>query len=177
MNLRSAVLATTSLLLATTFLAAAQSAPPIKMGLWEHSVTLDMSGMPNGMGGASHTVSNQTCMSNDTWKEALQSMQSRRQQANAANCSTSNVEQDSHHFAFDVACVAQQGMNTKMHLDMTLDSEESMHGTMSTTMSGPNIPQGMSMKATIQSKFVSSDCGNLKPGQQKSTSPGGAPHP
>lgn len=174
MNLR---LATLALLLSLPALASAQSAPPIKMGLWEHSVTLNMSGMPDGMSGSSHTITNQTCMSNDTWKQALQSMQGHRQQANAANCTTSNVQQDSHHFAFDVACTAQQGMNTKMHLDMTLDNEDIMHGTMSTTMSGSNIPQGMSMTATINSKFVSSDCGSLKPGEQKNTSPSGAPHP
>lgn len=173
MNLRHATL---PLLFSLATLASAQSAPPIKMGLWEHSVTLDMSGMPNGMGGASHAITNQSCMSDDTWKQALQSMQGHRQMANAANCTTSNMQQDAHHFSFDVACSAQQGMNTKMHLEMNLDSEESMHGTMSTTISGPNIPQGMSMKATIQSKFVSSDCGTLKPGEQKSTSPSGTPH-
>lgn len=174
MNLR---LASLSLLLPLATIASAQSAPPLKMGLWEHSVTLNMSGMPNGMSGTSQAITNQSCMSSDTWKQSLQSMQGRRQMANAASCTTSNVEQDSHHFAFDVACSAQQGMNTKMHLDMTLDGEESMHGTMTTTMSGPNIPQGMSMTATIKSKFVSSDCGSLKPGEQKSGSPSGAQHP
>jgi len=172
MNLR---LATLTFLFSLAALASAQSAPPLKMGLWEHTVTINMSGMPNGMSGSPQAITKQSCMTNDTWKQALQSMQGRRQMANAANCTTSDVQQDSHHFAFDVACTAQQGMNTKIHVDMTLDSEESMHGTTSTTMSGPNIPQGMAMTATIKSKFISSDCGSLKPGEQKSTSPSGAP--
>lgn len=172
MNFRLTAL---TLLLSLAALASAQSAPPLKMGLWENSVTVTMSGMPNGMSGSLPAVTKQSCMTTDTWKEALQSMQSHRQMAKAANCSTSNVQQDTHHFAFDVSCSAQQGMNTKTHIEMTLDSEESMHGAMSTSMSGPNVPQGMVMNATIQSKFLSSDCGTLKPGEQKTSPPSGAP--
>ncbi|MGC2620376.1 MAG: DUF3617 family protein [Acidobacteriaceae bacterium] len=173
--MKRTVLATSALLFASAIFASAQSAPPLKMGLWEHTVTLDMSGMPSGMGGSGQPITKQSCMTSKTWKDTLQSMQSHRQMANAANCSTSNVQQDAHHFSFDVACSPQQGMNTKIHVDMTLDSEESMHGTTTTSISGPQFPQGMTMTAKIKSKFVSSDCGSVKPGEQTSTPPSGAP--
>ncbi len=154
----------------------AQTPPPLKMGLWEHQVTVQMSGMPNGMD-STRTVVKQSCFTPDTWKNSLQQMQS-RPKPGGLSCSTSNMQQDVHHIAFDVQCStsAPPAFTTNMHIEMNFDSEESMHGSTTTTMSGPNMPQGMSVNTTIKSKFVNSDCGNLKPDEQKDAAPsGGAP--
>ncbi len=172
-------LALPTLLLASAALASAQSTvpvtpapsiapPPIKMGLWQASVTVNMAGMPNAAGGAGGLMThvNQSCMTPDSWRDAFQSMQQHRQQA-AANCSTANVSQDAHQVTFDMSCTAQQGFTTNVHVQMFLDSEEAMHGHATVKMSGPNFPQGMSMTSTITSKFISSDCGDVKPGQSK----------
>ena len=150
--------------------------PPIKMGLWQSSVTVNMSGMPanpnmpSGAGG-SMTHVNQSCMTPDSWRDAFRNMQQRRQQAASANCSTLNVSQDAHQVTFDMNCSSQQGFNTNIHVQMLLDSEEAMHGNANVKMSGPNFPQGMSMTSVITSKFVSSDCGDVKPGESKPVHP------
>jgi hypothetical protein len=175
-------LSLSAFLLWSAALACAQSTPappPIKMGLWQSSVTVDMSNMPGmaqGSGG-SMTHVNQSCMTPDSWRDAFRSMQQRRQQANA-NCTTSNFTQDSHQMTLDMACSSQQGFNSKIHVKMFLDSEEAMHGTASVNISAPagmgapNAPQGampqnMAITSTIKSKFISSDCGDVKPGESK----------
>lgn len=153
-------------------LAAAQTPaptpPPIKMGLWESSVTVNMSGMPNAPAGAggSMTRVNQSCMTADSWRNAFRSMQQRQQQSTAA-CKSASVNQDAHQLTFDIDCSSQQGFNSNIHVQMFLDSDEAMHGTATVKMSGANFPQGMSMTSTINSKFLSSDCGDIKPGESK----------
>jgi hypothetical protein len=148
--------------------------PPMKMGLWQSEVTVTMSGMPNGVTMPAHTMVRQSCMTPDTWKDSLRGMQSRRPMSDA-NCTTSNMAQDSQHVAFDAQCTAQQGMVANIHVDMQFDSSDSMHGSTSASMTGPSVPPGMAVNSTIKSKFVSADCGDVKPGQQKDTAPTGAP--
>lgn len=164
------------LLMAFTAGASAQTPPPLKMGLWEHHVTVQMSGMPNG-DNSSRTIVKQSCFTSNTWKNSLQRMQSHPNMG-GLSCSTSNMQQDPHHIAFDEQCTTsgQPAISTNMHIEMNFDSDESMHGSTSTTMSGPNMPQGMSVNTTIKSKFVSSDCGTLKPDGETDAAPsGGAP--
>jgi len=139
--------------------------PPIKMGLWQSSVTVNASGMgaPGG-----HPITNQSCYTPESWKQAMQQMQSRQQKM---TCTTSNLQQDSHKMSFDGQCSADQGMTVSYHVEMFLDSDEAMHGTSSVKMSGPQFPQGMSMSSAITSKFISSDCGAVKPGESKPVHP------
>ena len=179
MKLRFPAYATLPLLFSLAALASAQSditPPPMKMGLWQSDVTVQMSGMPNGMSMPPRTITTQSCMTPETWKSDLQNMQTHRQQM-AAKCSTMNVQQDGHHYTADMQCAGQQGMTTTVHVDMQFDSDESMHGTTAATMSGaPNMPQGMSMNSTIKSKYMGADCGDVKPGQGKMLgSTGGGP--
>jgi hypothetical protein len=68
-------------------------------------------------------------------------------------------------------CSGQQGFNTSIHVKMFLDSDEGMHGTVNVKMTGANFPQGMSVTSTITSKFLSSDCGDIKPGESKPVHP------
>lgn len=177
MKFTAASLASLALFLASAAFASAQDTtptpPPIKMGLWQSSVSVNMAGMmpnaPSGAGG-SMTHVNQSCMTPDSWRDAFRNMQQRRQQA-TANCSTANVSQDAHQMTFDMNCSGQQGISTNVHVQMFLDSEEAMHGNATVKMSGPNFPQGMSMTSVIASKFLSSDCGDVKPGQSKPVQP------
>jgi hypothetical protein len=179
MKFRIAPAATLSLLISLAGLAAAQdptsnlTPPPIRMGLWQSSVTVDMSamsGMPAGAPSGSMTHVNQSCMTPDTWKNAFHSMQQRQQQAQA-NCSTANVQQDAHQLTVDMDCSMQQGYSSNIHVQMFLDSDSAMHGHATVKMSGPSFPQGMSMSSAISSKFVSSDCGDVKPGESKPVHP------
>lgn len=163
------------LFLLLTSLAAAQTdplaPPPIKMGLWQSEVSVDLSGIPNmpsGAASAPKTSTHQSCMTPDSWKKAMQSLHN---QQPSVNCTTSNMQQDAHHLSFDEQCSTQQGYNTSIHVDMQLDSDQAMHGTSAVKMSGPAFPQGMTMNSTIRSKFLSADCGSLKPGEAKAVNP------
>jgi Protein of unknown function (DUF3617) len=169
MKFRITPTATLSLLVSLAGLAAAQSPlpniapPPIKMGLWQSSVTVT-----GGMGTAGRAITNQSCYTPESWKESMQNMQSRQQKL---SCTTSNLQQDSHSLSFDGQCSADQGFTINYHIQMVLDSDSAMHGSSTTKMSGPSFPQGMSMSAAINSKFLSSDCGDIKPGESKSVHP------
>jgi hypothetical protein len=160
------------LLFSFATIAAAQSdptIPPVKMGLWESDVTVTMSGMPNMPAGAMppRTVKSQVCMSGTNWKESIEQL---RGQSQKASCTMSNLQQDPHHISFDEDCTEQQGMTASVHLDMHYDSDQSMHGTTTMKMSGPRVPQGMTMNSTISTKFLSADCGDVKPGQARPAS-------
>jgi hypothetical protein len=178
MNLRLASLASLPLLLSFAAFAAAQTQapaltpPPIKMGLWQSSVTVNMGGMPNMPAGAggSYTHVNQSCMTPDSWKNAFRSMQQHHQQT-TASCTAANVNQDAHQVTVDMDCSGEQGYATSIHVKMVLDSEEAMHGNATVKMTGSAFPQGMSMNSTITSKFVNADCGDVKPGESKPVQP------
>jgi hypothetical protein len=131
------------------------------MGLWQSSVTLNSTGMRPAGG---HPITNQSCYTPDSWKQSMQRMQSRQPNA---NCTTSNMQQDSHKLSFDGQCSADQGMSVTYHVEMFLDSDEAMHGSSSAKMAGSQFPQGMTVTTVISSKFISSDCGDIKPGESK----------
>ena len=142
------------------------AAPPMKMGLWQSSVQMSgMQGMPNMPGIAGKPIVNQSCMTLESWQKSMSQMQSRQQQN--ANCAPAKVLQDAHKVSFDVECTAQQGYNTSVHVEMLLDSDEAMHGTSTVRTTGPAFPQGMSITASITSKYLGADCGSLKPGESK----------
>jgi hypothetical protein len=168
MNLRLTAAVPLPLLLSCAILAAAQvpniQPPPIKMGLWQSTVTITSS----AMGPASHAGSSthQSCYTPDSWKESMESMQSRAPQD--IKCTTSNIHQDSHSVSFDGECDSQQGYTVTYHVEMFLDSDSAMHGTSNAKMSGPMFPQGMSISSAISSKFISPDCGDIKPGGGRS---------
>lgn len=171
MRHRLSTLAMLPLLVSFAGIAAAQTLqpPPIKMGLWQSEVTTTMEGMPNlpmgqGMGGG-RTVVTQGCLTPDTWKKDIQGAQ---QHMHNTNCTLSHFEQDAHHIAFDQACTsAQAGFSNETHFEMLIDDTENGHGHADTKMTGPNLPQGMAMHMTIKTKYLSADCGDVKPGEGK----------
>jgi Protein of unknown function (DUF3617) len=168
MKFRLAFAASLPLLLASAALTAAAQVPdiappPIKMGLWQSTITVN-SGM-----GAGHPITNQSCYTPDSWKQSMQQMQSRQPQN--LNCTTSNFQQDSHKMSFDGQCSSDQGYNFSYHVEMFLDSDSAMHGTTAAKMSGPAFPQGMTMNSSVSSKFISTDCGDIKPGESKPVHP------
>lgn len=172
MNIPLARLASVPLLLILAASAAAQtgsgSPPPIRMGLWESEVNVTMSGMPMGDTSTVHASIHHSCMTSDSWKKSLENLHGSQ---TVPNCTTANMQQDAHKLSFDEDCSSEQGINTSVHVEMLLDSEEEMHGTVAMKMSGPAFPQGMSANSTIHSKFVSADCGSVKPGEQKDVNP------
>jgi hypothetical protein len=172
MKIRFVPYASLPLLLSFAALAAAQvptiAPPPIKMGLWQSSITVKSGGMGPMAGAGNTTSAHQSCFTPDSWKQSMQAMQSRQQKM---NCTTSNFQQDSHEISFDGQCTTDQSINVNYHVEMFLDSDSAMHGTTTSKMSGPMFPQGVTMSSSIASKFISSDCGDIKPGESKSIHP------
>lgn len=163
------------LFLAMSGLGSAQTArstpamPPLRMGLWQTEVTVEVSGLP-GSTGAPSTIVKRHCMKAESWKETMQQMQN---QAQPDGCTTTHVEQDEHHLAFDQSCKGGDGFSATAHVEVRLDSKEAMHGTMSMNMTVPGAPRGMATRSTFKSEFVGADCGDLKPGEQRDAPPGG----
>jgi hypothetical protein len=172
MKLRLAAVATLPLLLSFAALAAAQTLepPPIKMGLWQTESSTSVDGMPadspmaQAMTRGGHDNVSQGCLTPETWKNEFQHMQ---QQRRDADCNQSNLQQDSHHIAFDEQCGGQSGYTSNVHFEMLIDDTENAHGHAEVKMSGPAFPQGMTMHMTMKSKYLSSDCGSIKPGEGK----------
>jgi hypothetical protein len=177
MKLRIPAIATLPLLCSFAALASAQTAemlagpPPVKMGLWQSESTTSIEGAPANSPmaqamthGGSANVS-QGCLTPDTWKNDFQNMQ--RHQPDA-NCSQSNFQQDAHHVTFDESCASGQGgYSNNVHFEMLIDDMENAHGHADVKMTGPAFPQGMTMHITMKEKYLSSNCGDVKPGKSK----------
>jgi Protein of unknown function (DUF3617) len=142
--------------------------PPVKMGLWQSESTTTVSGAPDTpMGkamGNGHTTVTQGCLTPESWAKEMQGMEQRRHNA---DCTTSNFKQDSHRFSLDESCGSGQGYSSNVHFEMLIDDSENAHGQGDVKMTGPAFPQGMSMHMTMKTKFISSDCGDVKPGEGK----------
>jgi len=121
--------------------------PPIKMGLWQSSVTVNMSGMPNnpnmpsGAGGGSMTHVNQSCMTPDSWRDAFRNMQQRASAGGQRQLLHSERLSGCHQVTFDMNCSSQQAFTSNVHVQMLLDSEESDARKRHGQMSGPNFPR------------------------------------
>lgn len=151
--------------------------PPIKMGLWQANLTQTMTGMDlspriiaklKAMGRPTPGTSNtmvRNCYTAEEWKKSLAGMQS----AGDKSCTRTNIVQDTHHLSLDMACVDENKKPTMAgHMEMLFDSAEKMRGAM--TMKGLQPgPQGnpISVDMKIDSHFVSTNCGDVKPGEGK----------
>jgi hypothetical protein len=169
MKNRIAKTATLPLLISLALLAAsstisAQSveAPPIKMGLWQTETSSEMTGMPNAPAGRSRSNAVQGCMTPDSWKDALTKLQERPD----SECTAKNIKQSGHTFTVDESCSSDR-FTSKTHFEATADDTEHMHGSGTMEISSPQFPQPMKATMKMTSHFVSSDCGDVKPGQSK----------
>lgn len=172
---RCALLVLTICCLAGVSAFAQAAPPPIKMGLWESSVTTTMGGITippdvaakmQAMGrpvpGGPHTTVTQSCMTPDQWDKAMADMNKQGD----SKCTLTNKSMDAHHLSFDQSCTSSHGGTFSGHFDMQFDNDEHSHGTMNMkgTSSGG---QPISIDATLTSHFVSADCGEVKPGEAK----------
>lgn len=141
--------------------------PPVKMGLWQSTLTSQISGLPNMPAGMppARPIVTQSCMTADDWQKGMTQMQQNLQREKA-ECSNVKLQHNGNQFIFDEQC-SQNGMSSTVHVEWTIDNQENMHGQSNAQMSGSAFPQGMTMHGTMTSKFLSSDCGSVKPGEPK----------
>lgn len=160
-------------------LAAAQSTtpPPVKMGLWETTVTSSMSGfqlppdivaklkaMGRSVPGGPHTTVSQGCLTPEEWQKSMQSMN----QPPNSDCTITHREMQARKFAFDISCKSEHGGTMTGHWEMQATDEEHSHGSghLTNDATGPN-GQHFTMDMTIDSHYLSANCGDVKPGDAK----------
>jgi Protein of unknown function (DUF3617) len=115
--------------------AQAQTAPPVKMGLWKTSSTITTSGFElppdvaarmKAMGrspGQPHTANTLSCLTAEKWKKIFDPAQ------HDQKCQFTNQQQSSSGMSADMACSSGGGAHTSTgHMAMTFDSKEKMHG-------------------------------------------------
>lgn len=147
------------------------------MGLWETSITSQMGGIQlppdvvaklQAMGrpvpGAPRTTVTQGCLTPAEWQKDMDQMN----KPDKSNCEFANRQASAGKYSFDISCKSERGTTMTGHLEMQIADENHAHGSyhMTSEQAGPN-GQKISMEATIDSHFLSSDCGDVQPGSAK----------
>jgi Protein of unknown function (DUF3617) len=150
--------------------------PPVKMGLWETTVTTQMTGMQlppdvveklKQMGrdvpGAPHTTVTQGCLTPEEWQKGIEDMNKPRN----SDCVTTKHGDDMRSISFDVSCKTQGG-TISGHWEMHVVDDEHGHGEghMKSDQTGPN-GQSFEASSTMDTRYLSADCGDVKPGDAK----------
>jgi hypothetical protein len=134
--------------------------PPMKMGLWESTASIKMSGaaMPPGMSMPNMTTKVRVCMTPESYAKNLGASQRTK------DCTRTNEVWGAKTFSFDLVC---KGNGANGHFEITWDSKETSHATMHMVMNGGN--HSMVTDSTMESHFVSTDCGNVSPDKPEIT--------
>ncbi|HZL26738.1 MAG TPA: DUF3617 domain-containing protein [Acidobacteriaceae bacterium] len=127
--------------------------PPVKMGLWESSVAMKMSGadMPPqmaGMGGRTTIV--RSCYTPESYAKAMSNSQ--------GDCTRTHEVWGAKSWSFDLSCRSGQATG---HFEMTFDSQESAHGSMHMTMNAGG--HSMQTDSTMTMHYLGADCGKVSP--------------
>ncbi|MGH9587304.1 MAG: DUF3617 domain-containing protein [Acidobacteriaceae bacterium] len=150
--------------------------PPVKMGLWETSMTSQMSGfslppdvvaklkaMGRSVPGGPHTTVSQGCLTPEEWQKDMADMN----KPAGNDCAITNRKVDSREISFDISCKSERG-DTTGHWEMHLVDDEHGQGLahMNSNTTGPN-GRHITMDMNFSSRFLSSSCGDVKPGNAK----------
>lgn len=169
------------LLVCAAGLAGAQSAmspstpPPVKMGLWETTVTSQITGLqlpPEVIeklkqmgrevpGSAPHTSVSRACLTPAQWQKDMEEMNKPR----SSDCDMKKREVSPTKYSLDMSCKTEQGMTMTGHWEMNVVDSEHAHGSghMASDQPGPN-GQTFAANMTLDSKYLGADCGDVKPG-------------
>jgi hypothetical protein len=125
---------------------------PIKAGLWETHVSVNH-GSP---------ITGQSCFSAGTTLSDY--LTATNKGAPGTQCTVTGKVQTAHGTAFDNLCNGQS-ISSKGHIDFQLPDAEHFSGTSRTTVTGSmrNTPVNMTIDKEFSAKFLSSECGTVKP--------------
>jgi Protein of unknown function (DUF3617) len=150
--------------------------PPVKMGLWETTVTTQMTGFQlppdvvaklKAMGrdapGEPHTVVTQGCLTPAEWQKDIEEMN----KPHNSDCEVTKHGDDVRSLSFDISCKTHGGTIIG-HWEMHVTNDEHGHGTghMKSDEAGPN-GQAFVMDSTMDTRYLGADCGDVKPGDAK----------
>jgi hypothetical protein len=126
--------------------------PPVKMGLWESSVAMKMSGadLPPGMAGmANRTTVVRSCYTPESYAKAMANSQQ-------GSCKRTNEVWSAKSWTFDMSCRSGQ---TSGHFEMFFDDKENAHGSMHMTMNAG--AHAMQTDSTMTMHYLGADCGSV----------------
>jgi hypothetical protein len=149
--MKTILVAGASLLIAAFFQAPAT--PPIKMGLWESSGVVKMSGpnMPPAVAGlADRNMVAHVCYTAESYQRAMTNQQK--------DCVRSNENWGAKAWSFDLSC---RGGKMTGHVEMQFDGTEKVHGKVHMTMDAGG--HAMMMDTDMTMHYLSADCGSVKP--------------
>lgn len=163
-----------AVLIASCATVQAQSAPPVKMGLWENTIVSKMSGlqippevaermkaMGRSIPGAEpRTTVTQGCLTAEKWKETMSKAQQNQ------DCQMKNLKQDSSGMSADIDCKSERGSSTG-HMQFTFISAEKTHGTIHVETVTERQPQPIVMDFTLDSVYQGADCKGISPDSAK----------
>jgi hypothetical protein len=118
--------------------------PPVKMGLWETTVS--------GLMGNSYKA--RVCITPDSYQNAFAHM--------PPGCTVSNMNRSATRTSADIACTLNNAQSTG-HFDVTFPDPVTSHSTITINLSIQGQTQAMTIKT--DGRFVSADCGSLEPGK------------
>ncbi len=150
--------------------------PPVKMGLWESSITSTIGGITippdvaarlQAMGRpvpgiTPHTTVTQSCMTKEEWAKSIEKWNN-----NEAKCTYTNRDFTSQKFSFDMSCASEHGGVFTGHFEMLVDDDEHTHGTAHMKGETGQAGQPMTIDTTLSSHYLGADCGDIKPGDAK----------
>ena len=122
--------------------------PPIKMGLWEATVTNSLTPKP---------LKTRSCITPESYQDAMAHI--------PPGCTITNKIQTATSITGDISCTLQHGGTTTGHVDVEMPDPTTVRSKidLSVNVQGQSMP----MTLTTDSHFVGADCGDIAPGQGK----------
>lgn len=129
-----------------------------------------MQAMMNGRGGSPRTTTAKSCVTKESLARAMAFGETNN---NQANCTRKVVSSSSDKIEFHMECQPDR-TNMTMAGDMTIERVDAEHvkgaGTFKNSGTSPatgNTTRTMESKITFNTKWLSSDCGDVKPAGEK----------
>ena len=159
-------------------LAQTPTPPPVKIGLWQTTNTITVSGiqMPpdvaarlQAMGrplptAQPRTVVTQSCLTTEKWKNIFTDMQRDH------DCHFTNLHQTSDSMSADMACTSgdsRMGAHSIGHIDVSFSGTEKMHGKAHIETIVQSQAQPILMDMSFDSAYQGSDCQGISPDSAK----------
>ena len=141
-------LAILAVLAASSVVAFAQGAP-VKMGLWEKKMTMDMGT------GTPRNINSKSCITPETWQEMVGNMDKKQE-----GC-TVDKQKNAHGYTFTATCNRSTGGTMVTTGSANIQDSEHIVSQSHTTMTTNGQKREMQSKST--STYLGASCGKVKP--------------
>jgi len=125
-------------------------AAPVKMGLWEKTMTMDMGN------GTTRKIAAKSCITPETWQEMVGNMSRQTE-----GCTVDNLK-NARGYTFTATCKTSDGGTMVTSGSETIQDSEHIISQSHTNMTTHGQKREMESKST--STFLGVDCGKIKPG-------------